>query len=237
MLLIHAVAQSRDSKTGPIPVTYQKKENTCPKSCPLMEAGCYARLGNVGMLWNKLNKAAEETKTYLTWDRFMHWVKALPSRQAWRYAVAGDLPHTGDEETVDAEKLAQLVKANASGKKKGFTYTHHSPFIAGNAEAIQAANKGGFTVNLSADGLDEADKLADLGIAPVVTIMPKTERGHCTTPKGRKVVECLASNPRVPVKNCVECQFLCQKVDRDFIVGFTPHGSAKAAAQKVMEAN
>lgn len=237
MLLIHAIDRSQADKTYGLPVTYNTEKDTCPDSCPLREAGCYAKSGNVAIHWRKLNKATEETGQYLTWDRFLNWVKSLRSKQFWRYAVAGDLPHTGDGKTIDGEKVNGLVKANKVGNKKGFTYTHHDPNVGDNAETIRKANEGRFTINLSANNEEEADRLYDLGIGPVVTIMEKNDRGHSTTPKGRKIVECLATNPRVPVKDCAECKFLCQKADRDFIIGFVPHGSQKKKVEKIRQAN
>ena len=42
-----------------------------------------------------------------------------------------------------------------------------------NRRLIAAAVEAGFTVNLSADNPAHADRLADLGIAPVVTVLAR----------------------------------------------------------------
>lgn len=230
--LVHVIKKSSNAKTGPIPVT-MTSESSCPSACPLKGAGCYAEGGNMRTHWKKLSNSTEETGSYLTWNRFCSWVESLAPRVGWRHNTAGDLPHTGDGKTIDRDKLAKLVKANAVGSKRGFTYTHHDMNVAGNAEAVKAANDGGFTVNLSADGLREADELAELGIATVVTIMPKTADGRAVTPAGRKVIECPAS--RGKVDNCMQCGFLCAKANRKSIIGFVPHGVSKAKVTKIME--
>jgi hypothetical protein len=96
------------------------------------------------------------------------------------------------------------------------------------ASAIAKANRDGFTINLSGNNLDHADALADLGIAPVVTVLP-SDGTSTTTPKGRKVVQCPATS-RDDV-SCKTCQ-LCQR-QRDVIVGFPAHGVAHRKASAV----
>jgi len=70
----------------------------------------------------------------------------------WRHNEAGDLPGEGDD--IDVPKLRALVQANRG--KRGFTYTH-KPVLDNpqNAVAIKCANQNGFTVNLSADSIEE----------------------------------------------------------------------------------
>ena len=162
----------------------------------------------------------------MTTQDFVGKIAKLPKGQLWRHNQAGDL--LGVNDSIDAGALADLVKANAG--RKGFTYTH-KPVLdnQANADAVRAANAGGFTVNLSAINLKEADQLADLGIAPVVTILPMDIEGKITTPGGRKVIVCPAQT-RDNV-TCATCQ-LCQKQKRA-IVGFLAHGTSKKKAEKV----
>ena len=123
--------------------------------------------------------------------------------------------------------MRQLIRANNG--RGGFTYTHHNPFDADNAAIILESNRGGFTVNLSADTTTKADTYVELGIAPVVTLLPTDSAKVTFTPKGRKVVRCPAeTSDRV---TCQSCR-LCQKTDRP-IIGFTPHGSGKKVTQEV----
>src|SRR4051794_18229441 len=47
------------------------------------------------------------------------------------------------------------------------------PVVVENRRLIAAAIQAGFTVNLSADNAAHADRLAELGIAPVVTVLAR----------------------------------------------------------------
>ena len=128
---------------------------------------------------------------------------------------------------IDHAMMRQLIRANRG--RGGFTYTHHNPFDADNAEIILESNHGGFTVNLSADTTAKADAYVELGIAPVVTLLPNDSAKVTFTPKGRKVVRCPAETSEKVT--CQSCR-LCQKIDRP-IIGFTPHGSGKKVTQEV----
>ena len=220
-MLTHLTPISANVKTGAIPVSTTSAAS-CPDACPLKKNGCYADGGNLAFHW----RAVTEGKRGHAWADFVGKVSAFPKGQLWRHNQAGDL--LGENNSIDAGALADLVKANAG--RKGFTYTH-KPVLdnQANAEAVRAANAGGFTVNLSANDLAEADKLADLGIAPVVTILPLAAEGQITTPAGRKVVICPAQT-RDDV-TCATCA-LCQKQKRA-IVGFLAHGTSKKKAEKV----
>jgi hypothetical protein len=61
-----------------------------------------------------------------------------------------------------------------------------------NLAAIRAANLNGFTINLSANTLEEADTLARRKAGPVVVILPSDAAYHHVerTPEGRKVIIC-----------------------------------------------
>ena len=139
----------------------------------------------------------------------------------WRHNQAGDLPVT-PAGTVDAVKLGALVRANIG--KRGFTYSHHRD--AQSVNWIRHANAWGFTVNLSANNLADADTLADYRAGPVVVVvvvLPSTQTTNAKTPAGRPVVICPATQ-RDDV-SCATCQ-LCAR-QRDVIVGFPGHGTRK----------
>lgn len=230
---------SRNVKVGPIPVS-TTAANTCPPSCPLFAGGCYAKGGPLGIMWSALSRAIPG-KAYdlprgakgqsLDWQGFVAAVAALPLGQLWRHNQAGDLPGVGD--SVDAKALEALATANTG--RRGFTYSHKpvvGPHGKANGKAIAEANAAGFTVNLSADNLTEADQLADTGIGPVVVVLPDTVSGNAklATPSGRRVSVCPATY-RDDV-TCSTCQ-LCQRQNRATIVGFPAHGASKRKASAV----
>ena len=205
------VMVSGNVKTGPIPVTMTSKDS-CPDACPLKANGCYASAGRLNILWSKMNHSG------LGFDALLASIKSIPEGRVWRHNQAGDLP--GSNDRIDAKSLRAITAANKG--RHGFTYTHYDPSIGRNAKAIASANKGGFTVNLSADNLQEADDLSALNIGPVVTILPSEHKGSAMTPSGRKVIVCPNYTHNV---QCSDCR-LCQRADRSVIVGFPAHGGS-----------
>jgi len=159
-------------------------------------------------------------------------IAALPKGTLWRHNQAGDLPGEGD--AIDARALNELVRANRG--KRGFTYTHKpvsvnlDPQHEANAHSVAYANARGFTINLSADNLAEADKLAEMAIGPVVVVLPAEQTRATVTPNGRKVAICPATiSDNV---TCADCG-LCALVNRKAIIGFPAHGASKRKASSV----
>ena len=208
---VHLTLRSSNAKTGPIPVSTTTKDS-CPPDCA-MRAECYAASGPLALHWAKVTSGERGTD----WPTFTAKIAALPDGQLWRHNQAGDLPV--DNGTVDAVKLGQLVHANTG--RRGFTYSHHRD--AASINWIRHANAWGFTVNLSANNLADADTLADHHAGPVAVVLPSTTTQNTKTPAGRPVVVCPATQ-REDV-SCDTCQ-LCAR-QRDVIVGFPSHGTRK----------
>lgn len=219
--LFHLTRVSRNVKTGPIPVS-TSSAITCPDACPFKEKACYAKGGPLNIHWRKVT----EGKAGVSWEEFCRNIAALPKGQLWRHNQAGDLPGNGD--TLDTFALDVLVVANKG--RKGFTYTHKPLESRHEQLAVAHANRNGFTVNLSANNPAHADSLYDLGIGPVVTVLPESQAENSVTPKGRKIVVCPAT-----IRDDVSCATcgLCQKVKRDCIVGFPAHGNGRKAASAI----
>jgi hypothetical protein len=212
-------------KVGLIPVSTTSNE-TCPDACALKALGCYANGGPLSILWAELSSGTY--KFGLSWSEFCERIAALPIGQLWRHNQAGDLP--GENDTLNRKALRELVEANTG--KRGFTYTHKPLRTRRDRDAVAAANRDGFTINLSADNLQQADTKAELGIAPVVVILPSDIQGNVklTTPAGRRVVVCPATY--LESVSCATCQ-LCQRAARPTIVGFPAHGASRKAASQI----
>jgi hypothetical protein len=189
----------------------------------MKDGGCYAKYGPLGIIWKQVEERG------LEWPDFCKAIKGLPAGQLWRHNQAGDLPGLGDD--IDTALLGQLVFANSG--KRGFTYTH-SPVLKGphaekNRTAVATSNRCGFTINLSADNLAEADAFVELGIGPVVSVVSEATPEKFTTPAGRRGVLCPATT-REGI-SCATCQ-LCSK-QRSIIVGFRAHGNGEKKAEKI----
>jgi hypothetical protein len=202
------VERSSATKVGPMPVVYSARK-TCPPSCGWYRDGCYGDGYHTSLAWNRADRGID---TLALADR----VAQLEPEALWRYAIVGDLP--GDGEVIDPSELGYIVWANRG--KRGYTYTHKHQ-APGNLAWIRHANDWGFTVNLSADNLAQADDLAATGAGPVVVVLPADAPERSVTPGGRAVVVCPEQTGKA--RDCLGCG-LCQARDRAVIVGFRAHG-------------
>ena len=216
----HLVRVSRNRKTGPIPVT-TTSVNSCPPSCSFKGNGCYAESGPLAIHWRYVS----EGRRGHTFDELLQEIGTLRRHALWRHNQAGDLTPEAPG-VIDARQLTRLAMANRG--RRGFTYTHYPPTPA-NQAAILNANRLGFTVNLSAETLAQADAYADLGVAPVVVVLPHDATTSARTPAGRQVIVCPASTGN---SDCLNCG-ICQQRDRAAIVGFPAHGSGASRVQAV----
>lgn len=209
-LRVCIVPSSSNRKLGPIPEVYVTA-STCPPSCPSFNAGCYGESGLMRHHWRRVDSRG------VPWTELCKFVASLPDGQLWRYAVLGDLPGIG--ESVDELRLGELLWANR--RKRGFTFTHKHSEQATRVAVESTAH--GLTVNLSADCLDEADYLAEIGRATVVLPVDATNRQR--TRDGRSVAKCPATY--VAGMNCARCGLCAQSRANRPIVGFPAHGLRK----------
>jgi hypothetical protein len=219
--------------TGPIMITTSPR-SSCPLACPLRKSGeskeagvCYAEHGHLGhYIWTGLDRTEAGKKIsgripVYSFDDLLTTVRNQPPATLWRHNQAGDLP-SDDQVTISRGRLRRLTAANRG--RRGFTYTHFD--VMNNEEnriAIAEANRDGFTINLSADTLTEADQLAALNIAPVTVVVPAGTMENTATPDGRKVIICPARTQ--DNVTCATCG-LCQRL-RSVIIAFPALGPAR----------
>jgi len=240
----HFTEVSRNRKVGPIPVVTSSR-STCPPSCPLAgNGGCYAEGGPLRLFWDAVSKGEKG----ISLDELCARIRRLPRYQLWRYGQAGDLP--GDGEEIDAEGLFKLV--NANGRRPVLAYTHKDPYFGQNLSLLKEAQTGGFSVNLSADNLEEADELSATGLN-VVVVLPtayarKSRAGEWTetlteyrdrtrklpkyTPGGHRIAVCPATYSDV---RCVDCGACATFGRRAAIIGFPAHGSRKYQVDSMLK--
>ena len=221
-MMVHLTPKSGNAKTGPIPVSTTEKQS-CPANCTLKNNGCYAESGPLNIHWTKISEGSRGAD----WTTFCDTIAKLPLGQTWRHNQAGDLPHMGDNATIDTVKVKMLVSANTG--KNGFTYTHFPMDNADNRDIIKYSNDNGFIVNLSAENLDQADSMVSLDIAPVVTIIPEGMEKKFLTPNGNTVITCPATYK--DNVSCATCKFC--SIKRKTIIAFPVHGISKKKAHKV----
>ena len=222
---------SSNKKVGPLPTTASTAD-TCPDNCGLKKPlpgkkapPCYYFSGYYTKMQAK--RMEEHPEKYLEPAAFPGWVRSLPIGQAWRDRVGGDqIPSADNSERMDAKQLKAVVRANKAIKGRGWTYTHYDANDQHNADLLRFANANGFAINASADTMAQADSLVGKGF-PVVTVLPMGADKVTITEGGSKVVRCPAEYQ--DKRTCANCM-LCQDSDRNYIIGFTAHGTGKGSA-------
>ena len=214
---------SSNAKTGAIP-TSTSDRSTCWTGCPFYDKGCYAKSGPQNIHW----KAVSAGERGYEWDQFLRLIKKLQRGQLWRHNVSGDLPVVSDG-VIDGNKVVELAEANRG--RKGYTYTHH-PLTETNLGVIKYANAAGFTVNVSTESVEVADRVMSEHKIPAVAVVnsEKTDRFY-RTESGRQVITCPATiHENV---TCATCG-LCQQSDRQFVIAFPAHGNAKKTVNAIV---
>jgi hypothetical protein len=241
---VQFIAVSQNAKTGLIPVTIIER-SSCWPGCALYENGCYTEAGALALHWDRVSRGLAGG----SWSEFCAKIASLRPGRLWRYAQAGDLPGYGAK--IDGALLQELVAANTG--KNAIAFTHKpvlgdDPVAVENRRLIAAAVKAGFTVNLSANNAAHADRMAELGIAPVVTVLARAYARKAVrhrfkrrrdewaetigewrdrtaslprhTPAGRRIAICPATYSDATCKTCGACAHV-----RDAVIGFPAHGA------------
>jgi len=206
---------SGNGVTGPIPVTITGCQS-CPDACPLKNRACYARQFPLALHWSRVSNGYSGYSI----DTLCIHIRSLPRGALWKHNQAGDLPGVGNR--LNIRELNAIVRANRG--RRGFTYTHKPLYRENERRAVSRANESGFTINLSANSIIDADRLSSMGIAPVVCLLPEHIKQAIRTPSGRIVIVCPAK--RGINTDCSRCG-LCQIANRKFIIGFPMHGIYK----------
>ena len=212
------VAKTSNAKTGPMAATYRTAD-TCPGSCPLRDAGCYARgriFGIPSRLGAESDGAYAEVRALARNLRLGGMVRANVSGDMLDDAGRPDFPYAAALSYVATERPDAAV----------FGYSHAwrslSPDIA-----------PGVTLNASCESADEIIAAAAAGWPTVTTATDPADPIIGTTIAGRRVVVCPAQT-RDGV-TCSTCR-LCARPARRSTVAFVVHGSGKAQAARAIRA-
>jgi hypothetical protein len=220
-LRVGFVRKTMNPKLGPMPTSITSGE-TCPDACRLKDSGCFAEFGILAMHWR------EVSETGLSWSSFLERVRSIPKGEVWRHNTAGDLP--GVNNRLDVAKLLDLVSANEG--RRGFTYTAKPLQTPNELSAVALANHKGFTVNVTAYGLDDLDAKRARSKLPTVVILPHYSDAWATSPGGAKVYVC--PNEQDSKVTCASCQ-LCSRPERKVTIGFLAHGQWRARVDRLVE--
>lgn len=195
-------------KLGRRTLTTLASPQTCPSSCPLRERGCYAHNLRGLLRWGREGLTFAQARAAILRPRNME--------RPLRLHVAGDL-----RDGADVDRWA-LVAA----QRRGFSWTYtHRRF---HPKRLWRASMDGLTINVSADGLAEADRMLRryAGAAPVSATVPMDAPRTGYTPAGARYVVCPAQCGPVTCATCGNGVPLCARAVRSYIVAFRAHGKS-----------
>lgn len=215
------VEKSQNGKLGKVAATYASIEATCPSSCKLKNAGCYAQLGFVGIQNARLTRA----KRSYTPTEIAKIEADLIDKSFNRKSIPGTvlrLHVSGDVTTKTGVKF--LASASSRYQKRGggkvWTYSHAW-------KKLPRKHWGNISVLASVDSIQEAKEAIAAGYAPAMAV-PKFQSEKAYEIDGIKFIPCPAQTK--DDVTCSSCK-LCMK--SDFLeaskagILFEAHGSSK----------
>jgi hypothetical protein len=241
---VHFIAISQNAKIGPIPVSMVERASCWP-GCALYGNGCYAETGALAMHWDRVSRGEAGG----SWSEFCAKIAALRPRPSLALRPSRRSPRIRGQDRRRAPRRARRrqhrqeryrLHSQARARRRSCRYREPVP--------IAAAIKAGFTVNLSANNSANADRLAELGIAPVVTVLARAYARRAIrhrfkrrrdewaerisewrdrtaslprdTPAGRRIAICPATYSDATCKSCGACAHV-----RNPVIGFPAHGA------------
>lgn len=213
---------SANRKTGPVAATYAA-QGSCPVTCPLRGAGCYAEDGNAAIITRGINTASVGMTPDEIATAEADAIDGLTSRGDLRLHVVGDCRTNHGAATVATAVGRYLDRARCDAE--AWTYTH--AFL-----TVERANWGPVSVLASCHSFHEAEIAMAHGYAACVIVDRFTTESWWTedTPAGRiKVVACPYQTKGV---QCIKCR-LCMDADRLLesrnVIAFEAHGNRRAS--------
>jgi len=222
------VLQSKNGKTGNVSATYASIDATCPKTCALKDAGCYAQLGMVNIHTVRLNKqAVNETPESVAREE-----ARLIRNQAFyendtrplRLHVAGD---------CRTNRAATIVSTAASKwRQPVWSYTHAW-------RTVKRENWNAVSILASVEKPADVTKAFERGYAVALVVDKHPEDGKSFKHESGefKIIPCPAQTRDVQCTDCKLCwkdQFLLESKS---VISFAAHGVAKKRVLRVLQSD
>lgn len=201
-----------NKKTG-LPGTYRPVGASCPSSCALLGAGCYAQKGNVALAQKRAE--VELTRDLSSAALGMAVAKHTQAGPC-RLHVSGDLLRDGSADREYMAGLADIAKQidNPSGTS-AYGYTHAGEDTISEAELWHLASVG-IRIRRSLDKAEDMDEntaiVAERNFANFGEIKGIAKR------KGLKVAKC---REQLDGTSCAECKLCWEKPE--VVITFAKH--------------
>jgi len=216
---------------------------TCPESCPLKGAGCYAESGPLRLTWDRVSRGEAKGDGRDRWagEGFPELARTLlslriPSGALLRIGDAGDPSLDG---TLSLALLGALGKLTNRGVRV-ILYTHADLSTEHNARIIRRVRDlyPRLVVNASVHGTEATRRhRATDDHDRVTTVTPDFWEATELRPDGARSID-VPDGPtivRCPAEyrdtDCERCG-LCAR-SRGYVIGFTVHGTQRRKATEV----
>ncbi|MDP2671211.1 MAG: hypothetical protein Q8P13_01990 [bacterium] len=215
---VFAKEVTANNKIGPVSTT-NVSQGSCPKTCPLLNNGCYAENGYIGMTTTRRLNAANPKAT--TFDLAVEEAAAIDKLSGLR---ALRLHVVGDSTTVAGTRL--LVKAVQRYRLRGYlakeempavwTYTHAS-------HLVPSEVWGPVSVLASCETKADVEVAWERGYAAAIVVTEHASNSVYDM-AGLKVIPCREQTHGTKCDKCRLCWDDKKLLERRLVIGFAAHG-------------
>jgi hypothetical protein len=188
-----------------VDATYASIKATCPDTCSLKNAGCYAQESYVGMTVRKLNKKARQHSPLKLARAEAQTINAsyrggpVPQDRALRIHVSGDSRTKKGTRLIS--KAVSKWKARGGGDVWSYTHAHSH---------VPRKEWGSVSILASVDSIEQVEGARKQGYAPAIVVdHHPSEKAYKLTGSDTTFIPCPQQTRNVP---CVDCR-LCMKAD------------------------
>lgn len=215
-----SVEISDNAKIGKISMT-ATSQDSCPPTCPLRGAGCYAEAGRPNIVTSRLNRSEVRDPLAIA-EAEAEAIRKLSGRRMLRLHVVGDC-------YIDegAKILAQAAKEHT--EKCGmpvFTYTH--------GHETKRESWGDISVLRSCETFGQVKKAHEDGFAAAM-VVDTHDSPNAVKHEGFTIIPCPQQTGKAA--NCAACK-LCSQGDRlhakKAVIAFAIHGTRAKRAKEVL---
>lgn len=216
-----AVDLSENSKTGPVSVTYAS-QNSCPLTCPLRGAGCYAEHGPMGIWTARVNNAnPTATPLQVALDEAAAIREKVSGRFDLRLHVVGDCPTDESARIVSDAALGVLRRG-----KQPWSYTHAWKDVA-------RESWGEVSVLASGEAPRQMVEAMDKGYATAI-VVDKFKSDKLYEENGVKILPCAQQTRGVQCVDCRLCFNDTRLREKGITIGFEAHGSRFKVVRRML---
>lgn len=207
-----AVERSDNKKIGNASATYVTQA-TCPKTCPFLNAGCYAETGFVGLHARRLEEHADPASAALEESAA---IDRLSGKRDLRMHVVGDVTSNDGAKNL-AGAAARYLNRAQSLPVRVWTYTHAW-------RSLRRKSFGPISVLASCETTQDVKKARKKGYATAI-VVDKFKSDKAWTEDGIKIVPCPEMTRGIVCTDCRLCLNDNNLKKAGITIAFEAHGS------------